>query len=89
MWASWLCVLLAEMREGARPKETIERLTPSAWRLAASCMVAISAGSPLAGVTDRPDAVIRWLAIGAIALSTINMFGGFAVTQRMLEMFRK
>jgi NAD(P) transhydrogenase subunit alpha len=25
---------------------------------------------------------------GAIALATINMFGGFAVTQRMLQMFR-
>ena len=60
---------------------------------AVSSIIAIGAlvqiATPLAGVTDRPDAVIRWLAIGAIALSTINMFGGFAVTQRMLEMFRK
>ena len=60
---------------------------------AVSSIIAIGAlvqiAPPLAGVTDRPDAVIRWLAIGAIALSTINMFGGFAVTQRMLEMFRK
>ena len=29
------------------------------------------------------------LAVGSIALVAINMFGGFAVTQRMLEMFRK
>ncbi|HNI74533.1 MAG TPA: Re/Si-specific NAD(P)(+) transhydrogenase subunit alpha, partial [Accumulibacter sp.] len=36
---------------------------------------------------DRPDAWIRWLAVGAIVLATINMFGGFAVTQRMLAMF--
>ena len=35
------------------------------------------------------DAIIRWLAVVAIALATINMFGGFAVTRRMLEMFRK
>ena len=27
--------------------------------------------------------------VAAIALATINMFGGFAVTRRMLEMFRK
>jgi len=27
--------------------------------------------------------------VGGIALATINMFGGFAVTQRMLSMFRK
>lgn len=38
---------------------------------------------------SRPEEWIRWLAVGAIALATINMFGGFAVTQRMLQMFRK
>jgi len=38
---------------------------------------------------SRPDEWIRWLSVGAIALATINMFGGFAVTQRMLQMFRK
>jgi len=38
---------------------------------------------------SRPNEWIRWLAVGGIALATINMFGGFAVTQRMLEMFRK
>ncbi len=37
----------------------------------------------------RPEEWIRWLSVGAIALATINMFGGFAVTQRMLQMFRK
>jgi NAD(P) transhydrogenase subunit alpha len=33
--------------------------------------------------------LIRWLAAAGIALTAINMFGGFAVTQRMLSMFRK
>ena len=60
---------------------------------AVSSIIAIGAlvqiAPPLAGGGDRPDDVIRWLAIGAIVLSTINMFGGFAVTRRMLEMFRK
>ncbi len=37
----------------------------------------------------RPDVVIRWLAIVGIALTAVNMFGGFAVTRRMLSMFRK
>jgi len=37
----------------------------------------------------RPNEWIRWLSVGGIGLATINMFGGFAVTQRMLEMFRK
>jgi NAD(P) transhydrogenase subunit alpha len=38
---------------------------------------------------SRPNEWIRWLSVAAIALATINMFGGFAVTRRMLEMFRK
>jgi NAD(P) transhydrogenase subunit alpha len=43
---------------------------------------------PLAGGLP-PDPWIRWLAVGGIALTAVNMFGGFAVTQRMLDMFRK
>ncbi|HET9046044.1 MAG TPA: Re/Si-specific NAD(P)(+) transhydrogenase subunit alpha [Casimicrobiaceae bacterium] len=38
---------------------------------------------------SRPSEWIRWLSVAGIALATINMFGGFAVTQRMLQMFRK
>ena len=38
---------------------------------------------------ERPEAWILGLALLGIALTTINMFGGFAVTQRMLQMFRK
>ena len=41
------------------------------------------------GQTARPDEIIRWLAVAGIGLTAINMFGGFAVTQRMLAMFRK
>jgi len=41
-----------------------------------------------AGV-DRPEDWIHWLAVVGIGLTAINMFGGFAVTQRMLQMFRK
>jgi NAD(P) transhydrogenase subunit alpha len=33
--------------------------------------------------------IIRWLAVTGIALTAVNMFGGFAVTRRMLSMFRK
>jgi len=40
------------------------------------------------GEGPRPE-LIRWLAVAGIALTAINMFGGFAVTQRMLSMFRK
>ncbi len=45
--------------------------------------------APPATGTSRPDEIIRWVAIVGIALTTINMFGGFAVTRRMLAMFRK
>jgi NAD(P) transhydrogenase subunit alpha len=41
------------------------------------------------GDGPRPDDLIRWLAAAGVALTAINMFGGFAVTQRMLAMFRK
>jgi len=59
---------------------------------AISSIIAIGAlvqiAPPLAGGA-APDTWIRWLAVGGIALTAVNMFGGFAVTQRMLAMFRK
>jgi NAD(P) transhydrogenase subunit alpha len=60
---------------------------------AISSIIAIGAlvqiAPPMAGVVNRPDDWIRWLAAAGIVLTAINMFGGFAVTQRMLAMFRK
>lgn len=31
----------------------------------------------------------KWLGLFAVALASVNIFGGFAVTQRMLSMYRK
>jgi NAD(P) transhydrogenase subunit alpha len=45
--------------------------------------------SPIATAADRPNTLIIILASLALVLTAINMFGGFAVTQRMLAMFRK
>ncbi len=61
---------------------------------AISSIIAIGAlvqvAPPLTGaVLDRPNALILGLAVFALALTAINMFGGFAVTRRMLAMFRK
>ncbi|WP_068809547.1 Re/Si-specific NAD(P)(+) transhydrogenase subunit alpha [Thauera phenolivorans] len=61
---------------------------------AISSIIAIGAlvqvAPPLAdSVTDRPDGLILFLAFFALALTAVNMFGGFAVTRRMLAMFRK
>jgi len=44
---------------------------------------------PEAGTNGRPDQLIQWLAFAGIVLTAVNMFGGFAVTRRMLAMFRK
>ncbi|GAA3707162.1 hypothetical protein GCM10022268_15730 [Sphingomonas cynarae] len=38
-----------------------------------------AAGSPVA----------KWLGLGAVVLASINIFGGFAVTARMLAMYKK
>ena len=60
---------------------------------AISSIIAIGAlvqiAPPEAGMNGRPDALILGLAFAAIVLTAINMFGGFAVTRRMLAMFRK
>jgi NAD(P) transhydrogenase subunit alpha len=50
----------------------------------------IQVAPPLdAGTEGRPDALILALAVAALTLTAVNMFGGFAVTRRMLAMFRK
>jgi len=54
--------------------------------IAIGALVQISPGS--AGGA-RPDELIKWVAVVAIALTCVNMIGGFAVTRRMLAMFRK
>ena len=60
---------------------------------AISSIIAIGAlmqiAPPLIGGMDRPDGWIRSLAVLGITLTAVNMFGGFAVTRRMLSMFRK
>src|SRR4051794_292658 len=61
---------------------------------AISSIIAIGAliqiAPPLTGdAADRPAQVILGLAVFALALTAVNMFGGFAVTRRMLAMFRK
>jgi len=61
---------------------------------AISSIIAIGAlvqiAPPLAGAgADRPSQLILGMAFFALALTAINMFGGFAVTRRMLAMFRK
>jgi NAD(P) transhydrogenase subunit alpha len=60
---------------------------------AISSIIAVGAlvqvAPPVAEFAGRPTAWIVGLAIASIGLVAINMFGGFAVTRRMLQMFRK
>jgi NAD(P) transhydrogenase subunit alpha len=61
---------------------------------AISSIIAVGAlvqvAPPLTGAgADRPSALILGLSVAALALTAVNMFGGFAVTRRMLAMFRK
>jgi NAD(P) transhydrogenase subunit alpha len=60
---------------------------------AISSIIAVGAlvqvAPPVAELAGRPTGWIVGLAIVSIGLVAINMFGGFAVTRRMLQMFRK
>jgi NAD(P) transhydrogenase subunit alpha len=62
---------------------------------AISSIIAIGAlvqiAPPLSGsaAAGRANALILALAVLALVLTAVNMFGGFAVTRRMLAMFRK
>ena len=57
--------------------------------IAIGALVQVAPPLESAAGADRPEAWILGLAVVGIALTAINMFGGFAVTQRMLQMFRK
>jgi NAD(P) transhydrogenase subunit alpha len=45
-------------------------------------------GAILAAGSMRDD-VARWLGVSAVALASINVVGGFLITNRMLVMFKK
>ena len=61
--------------------------------------------SPLMAVTNAVSSVIivgallaagpvemtgsKWMGLGAVILASVNIFGGFIVTQRMLAMYKK
>jgi NAD(P) transhydrogenase subunit alpha len=57
--------------------------------IAIGALVQVAPPLDAAGAADRPNVLILGLAVFALALTAVNMFGGFAVTRRMLAMFRK
>ena len=48
----------------------------------------IIVGAMLAAALTTSD-LSRWMGTAAVALAAVNIFGGFLVTKRMLEMFKK
>jgi NAD(P) transhydrogenase subunit alpha len=39
-------------------------------------------------LAEAQEALLVWLGFAAVVLGAINLFGGFVVTDRMLEMFK-
>jgi NAD(P) transhydrogenase subunit alpha len=68
------------------PLMSVTNAISSIIAVGALIQVAPPLGDAAAG---RPDGLILGLAVAALTLTAINMFGGFAVTRRMLAMFRK
>ncbi|MBD61584.1 hypothetical protein CL645_01850 [bacterium] len=46
-------------------------------------------GALLAMVLPPGSDIAKWLALSAVLLATINVVGGFMVTDRMLQMFNR
>jgi NAD(P) transhydrogenase subunit alpha len=57
--------------------------------IAIGALVQVAPPLDAAGAANRPGALILGLAVFGLVLTAVNMFGGFAVTRRMLAMFRK
>ncbi|MFX1766355.1 Re/Si-specific NAD(P)(+) transhydrogenase subunit alpha [Paraburkholderia sp. A1RI-2L] len=69
------------------PLMSVTNAISSIIAIGALVQIAPPLGEP--GVGHRPSGLILGLAVGALTLTAVNMFGGFAVTRRMLAMFRK
>ena len=49
----------------------------------------IVVGALIASAAVDGSETSKWLGLIAVALASVNIFGGFAVTQRMLGMYKK
>ena len=50
-------------------------------------IISVGSSSDLSGVFE--NSLTKWLGFVAIIIASINIFGGFVVTWRMLAMFKK
>ena len=51
--------------------------------------VTVGAGAAAAGAVVSGTGAARWFGFLALVLASVNIFGGFLVTQRMLGMYRR
>ncbi|KAF2989659.1 proton-translocating transhydrogenase family protein [Methylocystis sp. MJC1] len=49
----------------------------------------LSVGVEQSGASDDGSGVARWFGFIALMLASVNIFGGFLVTERMLSMYKK
>jgi NAD(P) transhydrogenase subunit alpha len=56
---------------------------------AISSVIVVGALIAAAAVSASSDHSAKWLGLGAVVLASVNIFGGFAVTARMLAMYKK
>ena len=43
----------------------------------------------LISAAEAENPAVQWLGLAGVVLASINIFGGFAVTERMLAMYKK
>jgi NAD(P) transhydrogenase subunit alpha len=49
----------------------------------------IAAAAPAFAGAGSGNPVAKWLGLAGVVLASVNIFGGFAVTARMLAMYKK
>jgi NAD(P) transhydrogenase subunit alpha len=69
----------------ATPVAVDKDITPTGIAVAEKVVVAPAAPPP----SSAGHSLSKWLGLIAVALASVNIFGGFAVTERMLAMYKK
>jgi NAD(P) transhydrogenase subunit alpha len=67
------------------PVAVDKEITPTGIAVAEKVVVAPAAVMP----SSAGHSLSKWLGLIAVALASVNIFGGFAVTERMLAMYKK
>ena len=77
---------LAAKRHVPESAGTLPTHTPLFVTLLACVVIVVGA---LIAAAAEGSPVAKWLGLLAVAFASVNIFGGFAVTERMLAMYKK